>query len=161
MSSRIRSHGVRRLRQGDTSLNVTPLMNLMVVLIPFLLTTVVFSKLAILDLNLPSSSAAGQTTPEKKEPFRLIVTLHQDVLAVQGSGLVVTPIPSREGKYDLKELAAILQRVKTAFGEERSIIILSEPEVPYESLVEVMDTCRTGPSGELFPDISIGEVKRS
>ncbi len=160
MSGRMRWRQ-RRLRQGDTSLNITPLMNLMVVLVPFLLTTVVFSKLAILDLNLPSSSAAEQTASEKKDPFRLIVTLHQNGLTVQGSGLKITQIPPIEGKHDLKGLAAILYKMKTAFPEEKSIIILSEPEVSYESLIEIMDTCRTGPSGELFPDISIGEVKRS
>jgi biopolymer transport protein ExbD len=136
-------------------------MNLMVVLIPFLLTGVVFSKLAVLDLNLPSASATEGSPSETKEPFRLIVTLHPDEITIRGSGLNVARIPSKEGKYNLQELADILQRVKTAHPTEKSVIILSEPDIAYESLVEVMDTCRAGPLQELFPDISIGEVKKS
>jgi hypothetical protein len=55
----------------------------------------------------------------------------------------------------------VLQRVKSSYPQEKSVILLSEPDVAYESLVEVMDVCRkAGPSQELFPDISIGEVKR-
>jgi len=161
MSGRMRCRHVRRLLQVDTSLNITPFMNLMVVLIPFLLTGVVFSKLAVLDLNLPSASAAERDPSEVKEPFRLIVTLHPHEITIRGSRLDVTRIPSENGKYDLKGLASILQQVKTAHPTEKSVIILSEPDIPYESLVAVMDTCRAGPSEELFPDISIGEVKKS
>jgi biopolymer transport protein ExbD len=145
----------------DTSLNITPFMNLMVVLIPFLLTGVVFSKLAVMDLNLPSASASERSPSEAQEPLRLIVTLHSHEITIRGSGLGVTRLPSQEERHNLKGLAGILQRVKTAHPTEKSVIILSEPDIPYESLVEVMDTCRGNSDQELFPDISIGEVKKS
>ncbi|MEW6683141.1 MAG: biopolymer transporter ExbD [Nitrospirota bacterium] len=154
----------RRRRQGrdDHSLNITPFMNLMVVLIPFLLTGVVFSRLAVLDLNLPTASSAQAATPPAQEPFKLIVALHLDAISVRGSGLDVTRLALQNGKYDLAGLTTILQRVKAAHPQEKSVILLSEPDVAYESLVEVMDVCReAGASQELFPDISIGEVKRA
>ncbi|MBI3608210.1 MAG: biopolymer transporter ExbD [Nitrospirae bacterium] len=162
MRNNVRMRRERRLSKIDVSLNLIPYMDLMVVLIPFLLTGVVFSKLAILDLKLPVSSAAAPAAAEAKEPFRLIVTLQQDAVTVRGSGLSVIRVPLQNGQYDLGGLATTLQQVKASYPQEKSLILLSEPDIPYEFLVAVMDVCREGPSSqELFPDISIGEVKRA
>jgi biopolymer transport protein ExbD len=161
MRNSVRQRRARRFGQSDNSLNITPFMNLMVVLIPFLLTGVVFSRLAVLELNLPTASSAHAATPPAQEPFSLIVALHQDGISVRGSGLSPTRLARQNGAYDLVGLTAVLQRVKASYPQEKSVILLSEPDVAYESLVEVMDVCRkAGPSQELFPDISIGEVKR-
>ena len=51
-----RRRGGRRQQQEAAELNITAFMNLMVILVPFLLITAVFSRLAILQLNLPGSS---------------------------------------------------------------------------------------------------------
>ncbi len=163
MRNSLRQRRARRQGQRDDSLNITPFMNLMVALIPFLLTGVVFSRLAVLDLNLPTASSAQAATPPVQEPFKLIVALHHDAISVRGSGLSVTRLALRDdGTYDLAGLTALLQRVKASYPLEKSVILLSEPDVAYESLVEVMDVCReAGPSQELFPEISIGEVKRT
>ena len=48
-------------------LNITAFMNLMVILVPFLLITAVFSRLTILELNLPALDAAS----EKQEKIDL------------------------------------------------------------------------------------------
>ena len=54
----IRSRRGGRHHRNDTAeLNITAFMNLMVILVPFLLITAVFSRLAILELNLPGSSS--------------------------------------------------------------------------------------------------------
>ncbi|MEE9142428.1 MAG: biopolymer transporter ExbD, partial [Gammaproteobacteria bacterium] len=49
----------RRSRHADrrdpAELNITAFMNLMVVLVPFLLITAVFSRMAVLELYLPNS----------------------------------------------------------------------------------------------------------
>jgi len=49
----------RRIRrQNDpVELDITAFMNLMVILVPFLLITAVFSRMAILELNLPSAES--------------------------------------------------------------------------------------------------------
>ena len=51
-----RRRGGRRHNDDTAELNITAFMNLMVILVPFLLITAVFSRLAILELNLPGSS---------------------------------------------------------------------------------------------------------
>ncbi|HSN50904.1 MAG TPA: biopolymer transporter ExbD, partial [Woeseiaceae bacterium] len=53
----IRSRKSGRRNVETAELNITAFMNLMVILVPFLLITAVFSRLAVLELNLPGSSS--------------------------------------------------------------------------------------------------------
>ena len=59
-----RRHHYRKKGEQPQELDVTTFLNLMVVLIPFLLVTAVFSKITIQELNLPAQ-AAGGATPDK------------------------------------------------------------------------------------------------
>lgn len=150
----------RRNREGGApSLDVTPYMNLMVVLIPFLLSGVVFSRLAVLDLNLPTTQSSAPVALEEKELFRLIVTLRKSELTVLGSGIGTVKLPSKNEKYDFEQLDALLKKMKTIYPKEVSAILLSEPDINYESLIAVMDRLRKNEEAVLFPEISIGEVK--
>ena len=53
MRSRFRR---RRRSQDPGDINITAFMNLMVILVPFLLITAVFSRITILELNLPTAA---------------------------------------------------------------------------------------------------------
>ena len=48
---------VRRLRKKSEALEVSAFINLIVVLVPFLLSTAVFSRMSVVDLTLPAKSA--------------------------------------------------------------------------------------------------------
>ena len=69
---------MRRSRRGSRNvetaeLNITAFMNLMVILVPFLLITAVFSRLAILELNLPGSSTEPADPQELTFQLEVIV----------------------------------------------------------------------------------------
>jgi biopolymer transport protein ExbD len=159
MPPKLRTLQIRRDRDQDAALNLTPFLNLLVILIPFLLVGVVFSRIAVLDLNLP----AAQENPAAKDhpPFQLVVTLHSDSLLIAGSHLNTTRLPKIGGSYDLKRLSTLLRELKTRFPEERGIIVLSEADIPYDSLIQVMDTCRNDGPAELYPEVTLGEVRSS
>ena len=63
-----RHHYKRRTKQPAYEIDVTTFLNLMVVLIPFLLITAVFSQLTIVELNLPSSASGPQSDQEGFTP---------------------------------------------------------------------------------------------
>ena len=52
----------RRFQKNDAELSVTPFMNLMVILVPFLLIMLVFGKISILELRLISTWSGGILT---------------------------------------------------------------------------------------------------
>ena len=75
-------------RHEVAELNVTAFMNLMVVLVPFLLITAVFSRLTILELNLPSDNA--QTSPPSKG-LNLELSITQGDISADVNSKLVTP----------------------------------------------------------------------
>ena len=80
--------GRRARHQEATDLDITAFMNLMVILVPFLLITAVFSRLAVLELNLPSANAplAEEVEPE----FQLEITIREAAIEIgdRSSGLL-------------------------------------------------------------------------
>ncbi len=157
----------RRRQAGDAELNITTFMNLMVVLVPFLLITAVFSQVSILELNLPPTSANQQQDEEKKKPIVLELLIYQNRLEVvdrQSGPLKI--IPNSGGEYDFPTMVQTLIAVKNRFPEITEITLLLEPSTPYEILVRAMDKVRlteqlvngTMIKAELFPDIAIGDA---
>jgi biopolymer transport protein ExbD len=158
------SYRKRRLKKHTVELDITAFMNLIVVLVPFLLTSVVFTRLAVLELNLPAS-ASGPTEIEKS--LKLEITIRPQAIEVgdRNAGLI-RRIDSTTQGYDYPALSDLMRQLKTRYPDKLDATILSESDTPYDTLVQVMDTVRsarvaqTGPNAriELFPDISIGDA---
>ncbi len=166
----MRSEWRRHRQHEEAELNITAFMNLMVILVPFLLITAVFSRLAILELNLPSS---GEQLVNEPQTMQLEVIVRAEGIEVgERSAGLITRLPIKNGEYDYAGLTEYLKRVKASFPDKLDATILLEQDVPYDVLVQVMDAVRvfeTQESGrqfkaELFPEISIGDapvLKRS
>lgn len=160
------SRAARRHRRKDAEeLTITAFMNLMVVLVPFLLITAVFSRLTILELNLPSSS---QAVPETPQAINLEIHVRDGRIQVadRGTGLL-RAFPDVDGKRDFAGLGHFLaDEIKPRFPELVSATVLMEPQIPYDTVVQVMDIVRVRAviedgrqvQQELFPDISIGDA---
>ncbi|MDX1334614.1 MAG: biopolymer transporter ExbD [Gammaproteobacteria bacterium] len=161
----IRRRG-RARKHPAVELNITAFMNLMVVLVPFLLMTAVFTHLTILELNLPAADSTAQPDP-KKPPYELYITIRKDALNISDNrgGLIGQAKKTDQG-HDYVRLAEILKQVKARLPEQTAIIIRPEQDTPYDILVQVMDSSRMYKAfsegelidAELFPDISIGDA---
>ncbi|MCE4552931.1 ExbD/TolR family protein [Roseateles cellulosilyticus] len=161
---------VRRPRKHAVHLEVTAFINVIVVLVPFLLSTAVFSHLAVVDMALPTQSS-GPERIDTDNLLKLEVVLRSDALEVGDRiGGLIQRIPSTPQGYDLATLSTLLQDIKAKYPATRSASVLAQPDTSYDSLVQVMDTVRqarppgaTGkvPDIELFPDVSIGDAPTS
>ncbi len=156
----------RRKHHVDAEINITAFMNLMVVLVPFLLITAVFSQISILELNLPATTPAQQQE-ENKKPIVLEVLIYQNRLEVvdrQTGPLKI--IPNVNDSHDFNTMVKTLKAVKNRFPDITEITLLLEANTPYEVLVTAMDKVRlteqvrngTSIKVELFPDIAIGDA---
>jgi len=163
MSSKRRGHGKRK---PEVEINITAFMNLMVVLVPFLLMTAVFTHLTILELNLPSADSA-KNDKNDKPPFELQVTIRKDALILaDNKGGVIKHIPATAQGHNYVTLREVLKQVKARFPDKTNAAILSEPGTTYDTLVKVMDAVRMYRAflegewidAELFPDISLGDA---
>lgn len=68
----------RRHAKEETELEITSFMNLMIILVPVLLMSMVFSHITVLDLTLPDiSSSSTPNDDPKKETLELVIEEHQ------------------------------------------------------------------------------------
>lgn len=153
-----------RRSQVQAELNITAFMNLMVILVPFLLVTAVFSRIAIIELGLPAAGTAAD--PADVDRMSLEITVRADRIEVANRGGKPLMIGRRDGDYNLKSLADVLKRIKAEFPNHTEATILLEPDISYDVLVQVMDAVRSAPvvqpssvsRVDLFPAISIGDA---
>ena len=163
-----RRKGGRHHNDDTAELNITAFMNLMVILVPFLLITAVFSRLAILELNLPGSST--EPVEPQEQTFQLEIIVRQDKIEVgdRNQGLLGIYPNSDDGSYDYEALAEKLAELKNRYPTKTEAAVLLEQDIAYDTLVQIMDTVRIAQEVneeegvidrfDLFPDISIGDA---
>lgn len=161
-----RKHHYKRRNKGNTyDIDVTTFLNLMVVLIPFLLITAVFSRLTIVELDLPSK--ANGATP-RQESFRIEVIVREPGIEISNGTAIIALVPKKDGDYDLEALSEMMVALKQEYPNIDAASVLMEDYIPYDYLIQVMDIVRTVevPTDveneyelyALFSEISVGEA---
>jgi biopolymer transport protein ExbD len=160
-----RRHHYRK-KDEPKELDVTTFLNLMVVLIPFLLVTAVFSKITIQELNLPNQAAGGAVLDKPLATIEVMV--RKSGLEIGDGKSIHTSIPRKEGKYDLARLSEELRGLKDQYREKEDVTVLLESDIAYDDMIGVMDAVKVvqvTPPGQtepqsvtLFPDVSIGDA---
>jgi biopolymer transport protein ExbD len=164
-----RHHYKRRTKTDAHEIDVTTFLNLMVVLIPFLLITAVFSRLTIVELNVPSSAGGPSTSEEGFQP-EIIVRKHG--IEITNSKVVIASIPNKDDEFDLQTLSDFMVELKTTYPDQDAASVLMEARIPYDYLIQVMDIVRSVEvplddpiEGEeqyelfaLFSEISVGDA---
>jgi len=160
-----RRHHYKRRTKDAHELDVTTFLNLMVVLVPFLLITAVFSRLTIVELNLPSS-AGGASSSE--DIFRVEVIVRETGIEITNGTAVIGSIPKKDDEFDLETLSDFMVALKQEYPEHDAASVLMEAHIPYDYLIRVMDIVRSVEvpvEGEdvvelaaLFTEISVGDA---
>ena len=152
----------RRKFNEPADLDVTPFMNLMIVLVPVLLLSLVFTHTTVIDLNFPSGESSAEIDPDT---VHLEVAVYEDRLVVgDGRGGAIKTLPKLEEDHDYAQLSLVMQELKKRMPEKRDITVLLEDQTNYQTLVSVMDKVRSYAAlsgldvvqAELFPVISLG-----
>ncbi|MCW8876462.1 MAG: biopolymer transporter ExbD [Kangiellaceae bacterium] len=147
-------------------LNITAFMNLMVILVPFLLITAVFSRLTVLELNLPALDAAAKQQEKVKLQLQLVVREQEFVIQDVNLGVIQRLEREEVETSNWKKFSDVLVEIKRRFPDENSITLLFEKGISYKTLIQTMDHVRSADlvqiaevqTVELFPNISIGDA---
>jgi biopolymer transport protein ExbD len=152
--------------KAEAELAVTTFLNLMVVLVPFLLITAVFSRMTIVELSLPSATGGPAAT---EIGFRPEVIVRENGIEITNGTQVIAAIPKTDGEYDLVKLSDYMQSLKRDYPNVDDVSVLLEPHIPYDYLIQVMDAARTAEVPDetaetgftrvsLFSAIAVGEA---
>ncbi|CAM3708067.1 biopolymer transporter ExbD [Rheinheimera salexigens] len=155
----------------EAELDITSFMNLMIVLVPVLLLSLVFAQIRVLNIQLPAMTEQ-LIQQEREQPQQLELEIYADKLRLNypaGEPLHEFLL-TEQGQLDFVGLSVYLQDLKLTFQqkqiEKQEITILAAPELDYQTLVTAMDTVRSFKAvvvaqvvdAELFPLISLGEL---
>lgn len=146
-------------------INLTPVMNLFMVLIPFLLLTAVFASTAIIDVRLPQEAMAASEKKDVTPGDILTINVTRDGFSFSGLGAGTKSVKKINNRYDFDTLSNRLIAIKDKTPEAEEVIILFIPDTSYELVIKLMDTARdalTSVDGKkvrrtLFPVVSLGE----
>lgn len=132
-------------------LDVTPIMNLFCILIPFLLLTAVFAQTVVIDIALPQAPGAEgnmtqlQELPEIPEGMLQFVIINLTEKGIQvGTDKKVYPpllIGSWQQDLDVSELNKHLSDIKANYPLQEDVVIVSLDDTRYAILVQLMDAC--------------------
>ncbi|MGB3666332.1 MAG: biopolymer transporter ExbD [Bermanella sp.] len=153
-------------KQEEAELDITSFMNLMIILVPVLLMSMVFNHITVLELRLPLEEELKKQDLNQDD-LSLEVIVRETGFDVMLGPLPIESIAKKDQKFDLNRLSTVLQGIKKQLGRERTdIVILSEPDIDYQVLIGVIDTAKTFPAvvavsvvdAVLFPDVSLGDA---
>lgn len=160
----------RRLQQ-EAELDITSFMNLMIVLVPVLLLSMVFSHITVLDLKLPDLAADPSASPDQPDQYSLEVVIYPEGFVInQPAGRRLRGIPATATGQDYQALSDLLQAIKATLKDKgqdkRDIVVLAQKDTDYQTLISVMDAVRSFKAvvaanevdAELFPDVSLGDA---
>jgi len=119
---------------------LVPMIDIFTVLVTFLLMTAVFSRIAIMQIDLPSSAPPAK--PEEPK-FRLEVIIRQDGFELGDGKQLIATIPKVNGAYDLNALSEYALAVKREHPTAEDASVLSERRVAYDELIQAMDAIRS------------------
>ena len=149
-----RHHHYRRTKAQPSELDMTTFLNLMVVLVPFLLITAVFSRITIVELNMPSASGG----PAAEDlALRIEVIVRSEGLEITNGRTVIAAIPNVEEEYDLATLTEMVMSLKRDNPKANDASVLLEPDIEYDHLIQVMDAIRSTSIAAVDPRFVEGE----
>lgn len=149
-------------------LNLIPIMNMVVCLIPMILAGTALVKLGVINVNAPKfgMGAATEATDDTEKPLNLTVAIGQEGFRLTATGAdinqvlglapaaaadpaadpaaapVGVPIPKSGDLYDYMALYNNLVRIKAAFPNETILNITADPTMPFKHVVNVIDAVR-------------------
>ncbi|MDF1565589.1 MAG: biopolymer transporter ExbD [Deltaproteobacteria bacterium] len=154
-----------RGKEDIPPLNITPIMNLIIILIPALLLSAAFVQIAVINVSAPQiGSGVAEEKPEDEEKkLNLTVAVTDKGFTVAGTGAVLggegaeeagPTIPKKaDGEYDYEALANKLAEIKDAFPDETKMVLNAEPDIKYSKIIATMDATRELEGRMLFPDV--------
>lgn len=150
----------------ESDLEILPLMNLFVVLIPMLLLSAVFLEMSVIRMNLPPEVAADEAQDDSgaEESLLLAVTIRDDAFVVEGRG-IETMVIAREKRQPVAQggapatrdgapvdeavapgaaarLQELLAEIVAAHPENEEAMVIARKQTRYDDIVVVMDAVR-------------------
>ena len=156
---------LKRPQEEEPDINMIPIMNMFMVLIPFLLISASFFHIKTINTSVPVHANKPAATEEQKEVKKITVVLEIKENELRISALTDTPndlslsdkqsiIPRTPGsEISVAVLADHLKKLKAQYPQSDTMILIPDDAVTYNEIIRAMDCARVQDSQSLFPNV--------
>ena len=123
-------------------IDVTPVMNMFIILIPFLVSMAVFTHLSIIEFSLPPNVNAGMNREDVRPKPKLTVRVGGDYLGIVLGERLLDSLPVVADFFPMDTLGARIRMRREELEYRDEVIIASLDGVAFKRVVAVMDLCR-------------------
>ena len=124
-------------------LDVTPIMNMFIILIPFLVSMAVFTHLSVLHFSLPPNAGSGLSDSTAKPKLKITVVIAENHCAIIHGENMLDSIACTGGNYDTDVLTSrlkICREQENVLSDE--VIVAVRNRIAFKNVVSLMDVCR-------------------
>ncbi len=126
----------------DVELDITPLMNIFIVLVAFLISMAIFTRLAIVEFSLPPNVNSSMSSSDQKPVPKLTVRLDEKFVGVILGEQMLDSLPVQNGQVPFNDLSKKLVLHNNNLID-KEIIVASVDKIPFQLIVRTMDICRS------------------
>lgn len=156
----------RQKAEEEIEVNMVPIMNLFLVLIPFLLMSASFLHIKAINTSVPVSAESNHRDSKARDAKVTVIA------EIRESGIHLSAFsdsPKSKGidkwkrqikkdtqnGYSFDRMVVYLQEIKERYPASDTIIIIPEENVLYDTIIQVMDAARYSHSNlsSLFPNV--------
>lgn len=162
-----RLNRIKKIEEEDTDLDMVPIMNMFMVLIPFLLMSASFYHIKAINTSIPvhADKTVEQIAVEKKKEEKITVVIELKAKEIKISALsdtlssdLLSPLekvvlrPSDQQIY-FSEISKHLEAVKKKYPASDTMILIPDDSILYDDIIQAMDCARKTEKLELFPNV--------
>ena len=154
---------LRRQRQTEVNqeLELMPMLNVFISIIPLLLLSAAFVQLAVIPTALPASAEAPPAAVAE-EQLSLSIIVRSDAYVVEANGATVRTIArpdhaatgDAQAKAARAQLGEALSAIAAQHPDHREVKIVADPTTRYEDIIDVMDVSRAAG----LPDAALADA---
>ncbi len=130
--------------EAEIDIDVKPIMNVLIILIPFLVSVAVYTNLAVIDMSLPPNvtAAAGAGAANEKPRLKITVLVAQSFCAITLGETLLDSLPCTGNEYPYDTLAARLLVRRAAADVKDEVIVAPRDRIHFRYVVRIMDACK-------------------
>lgn len=128
--------------EDQCDIDVTPIMSMLIILIPFLVSMAVMTHLSILQFSLPPNVGPGMGAGSEKPKLKLTVVVAEEFLAITHGENMLDSVPVLNGEYDYAVFGLKLVERRKTVDTGNELVVASRDRIKLKTVVAVMDQCR-------------------
>jgi biopolymer transport protein ExbD len=153
--------------EADGDVDMVPIMNMFLVLVPFLLMSASFLHIRAINTSVPVLGSASTEHSVEKDVKAIVVvelkaaaislSLNADALEQEEVlGWSREFVKKGDSPFPFSMLASHLEEIKSAYPASDTLVIVPHGDVLYDTIIQTMDVARYGQTDtKLFPNVVI------